>query len=438
MEQYLIYFVFFIVLFITFKKPEVSLAMLLNINIFRAIPYVNYQAPKYGYYNESDILLGAVLPILCFVIITLKVLIKNKNIKYKSDIFDIFIVLLSVIMALSILVSPSIIKSIKYTGIFLFLGTSFYFVTKLYFLNTLNKINSLAWFVGAIVFFAILFSIESLYLDSIAQYPYERMTFPGVYPIPFCLFLCLSIIIIVTYYLKPQMKFEFSKKVRLFFSLPIMAIIVFATIKTNTRGPVFAMILAFSVILFMFFRIKFNPKIILGSLLILLAGFMVLITAFDINKIAARFITLTSKNSDSFSPRLSSYLDAINVFITRPWGISVGTFSEYSSVDLISGQTAEYPHNLFMELISSFGVVGLTLSVLLIIFCLYEYNFIVRNQKGIFSQPMFFLTLVMLLFFFIETQFSFTLNTHKGWYLSMALYSVFKWDFIKKKQSNET
>ncbi|MCF8272899.1 MAG: O-antigen ligase family protein [Flavobacteriaceae bacterium] len=409
----------------------------MNINLFRAIPYVNYQAPKYGYYNESDVLLGAVLPILCFVIITLKVLINKKKINYKSDIFDVFIVLLTVIMVFSILVSPSIMESIKYTSVFLFLGAPFYFITKLYFFNTENKTKSLAWFIGAIVFFAILFSIESLYLHSIAQYPYERMTFPGVYPIPFCLFLCSAILIIVIYYMMPTMKMEFSKKAKSLFSLPILAIIAFAIIKTNTRGPVFALILAFFLVFWMFFRIKFNPKIILGSILILTIGFIVLITVFDINKIASRFITLTSKNSDSFSPRLISYLDAINVLITKPWGISVSTFGEYSSKDINSDQIAMYPHNLFMEFISSFGIVGLILCVILIIFCFNEYNFIVRNQKKIFSQSIFFLTLVMLLFYFIETQFSFTLNTHKGWYLSMALYSVFKWDFIKNNLSDE-
>lgn len=436
MEQYLIYVVFFGVLFTAIKKPEVALAILLNINIFRAIPYVDYQNPIYGYYNESDFLLGAVLPVISFLIITLRVFLKKK-IKYKVDVFDFFMALISIIMVLSILLSPNKQKSLFYTGIFFALAIPYFFVTKLYFSNTTDKIRSLNTFLVTIVFFAIAFASISLYLHNIALYPYERMTFPGVYPIPFCLFLCLAILILIIYNIKPQMKWQVHKRLRLLFSLPILAIIAFAIIKTNTRGPVFALILAFAILLLTLFRLKFNLKIVLSFLLISALGFVVLVTVFDVNEIASRFVTLTSKNSDSFSPRLVSYMDSIKIFFNNPLGISVGTFSEHSSIDLSSGQTASYPHNLFMELLSSFGVVGLLLCLSLIFFFLIEYNFVVKYQRQIFYDPMFFMVLVMLLFFFLETQFSFTLNTHKGWYLSMALYSVFKWRFIKNRIKDE-
>jgi hypothetical protein len=39
----------------------------------------------------------------------------------------------------------------------------------------------------------------------------------------------------------------------------------------------------------------------------------------------------------------------------------------------------------------------------------------------------------LLVFFFFETQFSFTLNTHKGFYLSMALYAISKFKFLKNR-----
>ena len=167
---------------------------------------------------------------------------------------------------------------------------------------------------------------------------------------------------------------------------------------------------------------------------------MTLFILFDVNEIATRFINLMPKNkeADSFASRIDTYIDSLRIFINKPFGISVGTFKEYLTGLNLNHRVDPYAHNLFLELISSFGVFGLLFSLLLIFLCLNEYNFIVKNQNKIFSKPHFFLIIVIMLFFFFETQFSFTLNTHKGWYLSMALYSVYKWDFIKQQQSNET
>ncbi|QOD59676.1 O-antigen ligase family protein [Polaribacter haliotis] len=432
METILIYFVFLSILVITLKKTAISLAILLNINLFRAIPYVNYKHPFYGYYNENDILLGAILPILCFIIIILKIFWKKKKIKYHLDVFDVFMVLLGAIMVVSILVSPNKSTSILYTGIFLILGCPFYFVTKLFFFNSKNQKKDFLLFLGSLVFFGIIFSIISLYLHSIAKYPYERMTFPGVYPIPFCLFLCMSLIILILYQIKPNFKTALSKRKKILFSLPILCVIAFSIIKTNTRGPVFATILSFVFLLLMFFRIKLNTKIIMGFIFSFFMGLVVFVTAFDFNKIAVRFINLVPKDADSLSPRILAYLDSIHLLFVRPWGISVGTFGEFYYANS-NNESGTYAHNVFMELISSFGVIGLLLSFLIIYVCLHEYNFIIKNQKKIFSDNFLFITICLFLFFFFEAQFSFTLNTHKGWYLTMALYSVFKFKLLKNK-----
>ena len=432
MEQVLIYCVLVFVIIVAIKKSSVALAILLNINLFRAIPYVDYKHPYYGYYNENDLLLGAVLPIVCLLIIILKITWKKDKIKYKVDVIDVFMLFLGLIMIISVIFSPNFSKSIYYTGIFILLGCPFYFVTKLLFLNSNNIKKQFFEFVNAIIFFAFIFSSISLYLHSIAKYPYDRMTFPGVFPIPFCLFLCLALIFLIIYYIKPSLKKALNKKAKILYTIPIIAIIIFSIIKSNTRGPVFSMFLSSIVILGMFFKIKLNIKIILAFISTLFSGLLILVTAFDINKIAMRFIDLVPEKGNSLSPRLLAYIDSIKLLINRPWGISVGTFEDfYSNKSDSSGSS--YAHNLFMELISSFGVVGLLLSFFLIYICLYEYNFIIKNQKKIFSDYLFFTTIILLTFHFFETQFSFTLSTHKGWYFSLALYSVFKFKFLKSK-----
>ena len=128
MEQFLFYALISFVVIITVYKSEISLAILLNTNLFRAIPYVDYNSPVYGYYLENDLYLGAILPASCFSIILLKLIFKNKNgrLKYRFDQFDFFILLLTLVMLASIVVSPDIIASSYYTGIFLFLGAPFF------------------------------------------------------------------------------------------------------------------------------------------------------------------------------------------------------------------------------------------------------------------------------------------------------------------------
>tara|TARA_R110002049_G_scaffold145935_1_gene308320 strand:+ start:3429 stop:4739 length:1311 start_codon:yes stop_codon:yes gene_type:complete len=432
MEQVLIYCVFFFVILVAIKKSSIAIAIILNINLFRAIPYVDYKKPYYGYYNENDLVLGAILPAICFMIILLKIFYKKDKINYQVDVIDVFMIVISLVMIISLIISPNFSKSIYYTGIFLFLGCPFYFVTKLLFSNTNNIKKQFFEFVFGLIFFAFTFSLISLYLHSIAKYPYARMTFPGVFPIPFCLFLCTASIFIIIYYIKPNFKNAITKNAKILFSLPVFAIIIFSIIKSNTRGPVFSMFLASLIVLGMFFKIKLNIKIILAFIVTSFAGLIVLVTAFDINKIAMRFIDLVPKDGNSLSPRLLAYADSIKLLLQRPWGISVGTFEDFYSNQADSAGSS-YAHNLFMELISSFGVIGLLLSLFIIYICLYEYNFIIKNQKRIFSDYLFFTTIILVTFYFFETQFSFTLSTHKGWYFALALYSVFKFKFLKAK-----
>ena len=434
MEQFLISLIFVFVLYSAFKNSALSLAIILNIVVFRAIPYVNYKYPVYGYYNENDILLGAILPIVTFLIIVFKIFFKKKKVKFHLDVFDAFMFLLTFIMITSIIISPFKTKSIYYTGIYLFLGFPFYLVTKLYFSNVVDYKKKIYQFFFSVVFFAFIFSVNSLYLHSIARYPYERMTFPGVYPIPFCLFLCLALIILLVYRVKPSFKFGLNKKQKVIFSLPVLGVVIFSIIKTNTRGPVFALILSVITLLFIFFKIKLNTKIIMGFLISLIIGVTSFFVAFDVSKVAVRFINLMPKDAESITPRLMAYIDSIKILFTRPLGISVGTFGMYySDQSSVDNDTGTYAHNLFMEFISSFGIFGVMLSLILIYILLFEYNFLIKNQQRIFSEPIFFTSIVLFFFFFFETQFSFTLNTHKGFYFSMALYSILKYKFLKQK-----
>jgi O-antigen ligase len=89
-----------------------------------------------------------------------------------------------------------------------------------------------------------------------------------------------------------------------------------------------------------------------------------------------------------------------------------------------------YPHNIFLELLTNYGIAGLILTLYLMVILLFislktwskgNRNLLLKIIASIF------------IFFFTETMFSFTLWMHKGLYLSMALYSVY-YHYDKKER----
>ena len=60
------------------KRPMLGLALLMQINIIRSLVSIDFNNPCFTCVNESDVLLGAVTPVLGLILILLRLDIRKK------------------------------------------------------------------------------------------------------------------------------------------------------------------------------------------------------------------------------------------------------------------------------------------------------------------------------------------------------------------------
>lgn len=137
-------------------------------------------------------------------------------------------------------------------------------------------------------------------------------------------------------------------KIGLFKFLICFSPVFIIMVSTGSKGPIFALVLAFSFIYFGKTK-KFltNKKTLISVAVMLFISFPVILIAYftqsDSSNIALlRVFNIFSGNSgESTSARLTLYQDALDVIANNPLGIGIGNFNQYSF--------ARYPHNIILE-----------------------------------------------------------------------------------------
>ena len=184
-----------VVLISCFKRPMLGLAFLLQINIIRGVSIIDYINPCWSCGNPPDMLLGAITPILGFVIILLRLELK-RPIKYVLDVFDGFFILAIFILFFTSIYAFNIAESLDYSLRFLFIGSGFFFITKIILINSNEYINYVKSFLLYSLWLAIVFGTIGciVYLSIGYGHGAYRMTIPSVHPIPFSQLIGLGII----------------------------------------------------------------------------------------------------------------------------------------------------------------------------------------------------------------------------------------------------
>jgi hypothetical protein len=101
-----------LILYICWWRPIAGLAVLVQINLIRAIVSLDFNNLCFRCINESDILLGAVIPLLGFVLILIKLYSKNKNLKFRLSFIDVFFVLVIFTLFYTSIFSANIAASV--------------------------------------------------------------------------------------------------------------------------------------------------------------------------------------------------------------------------------------------------------------------------------------------------------------------------------------
>ena len=192
------------------------------------------------------------------------------------------------------------------------------------------------------------------------------------------------------------------------------AFLIIILLFTNTRGVVVSLV--FSLIVAGGLYLK-KPKINKKTATIILVSSLSLIVAIiifvDIKDIFGRFY-FDAYAFESILQRFDSVFESIRIFRQNLYtGIGPTAFPTYSILP--------YPHNFILEYIVFFGIWGAILILLLTIFITELYIITAKNKKDIFYVFLF----ITFLFYFIETQLSFTLWTHKGVYFSLGLLMAY-------------
>ena len=112
-------FVGLIILYICWKKPIVGIAILIQINLIRAIVTLDFNELCFNCVNDSDVFLGALIPILGLIVILLKLYSVSENVKFKLSFIDIFFTLTIFTLFYATTFSSDIKESIVYTSKFI-------------------------------------------------------------------------------------------------------------------------------------------------------------------------------------------------------------------------------------------------------------------------------------------------------------------------------
>ena len=86
-------FIGLIILYICWVKPMVGIAILVQINLIRAVFSLDFNNLNFRSVNEPDAFFGAIIPILGLITIFLKLNSIHKKIKFKLSFIDVFFLL---------------------------------------------------------------------------------------------------------------------------------------------------------------------------------------------------------------------------------------------------------------------------------------------------------------------------------------------------------
>lgn len=409
------YLLFIIVIAVAFYRPAVALALLLQIYLLRIAVSSNIDTTCV-LTNECQMdnspLFGAILPIITFLIIIARTLFKNKGtITYQVTAFDMFFIINSIVIMAGCLWSPDFIQSIDFTGRYLLIGIPYFYISRLYFQNNNNNDASLKQFLlSNYVICFILTLIGIYYYIIIGSIP--RMTIPGSHPIPYSMMIGQGFLLACGIFFTGGQAVGMCQNWFKIFNLAMVFFFLFCQFLTNTRGITIFMGLG-ALILFLlnfqkigFFKIAVATPAVLGI-------FILILSKFDPETLFARFMN-DLEHDTSANERISAWYDSLEMLAHSPF-LGVGTDGYRYYGRLI------YPHNYFMEMATSFGILGIVLSLILVLLFAFYGQFLNQKRGGTVTYQ---LVYILALFYFLESTVSFTLWMHKGLYLWIGILTI--------------
>ena len=407
-----------LILYICWRKPIAGLAVLVQINLVRAVVSLDFNNLCFKCINESDLLLGAIIPLLGFALILVKLYSKNKNLKFKLSFIDVFFVLVIVTLFYTSIFSANMAASVAYTGRFILLASSYYFISKIIILNAEQPNKLIIDFLKVTLILGVCLGIISLILLYFSSGYVDRLTIPGVHPIPFSQLIGFAVLVIISSLIidKNLLPINIGSLVSRGLLLVFLLMVLFAS---NTKGILLSIIISFIIMLYLK-GFKISKK-----LLVLMSLVILPLTFYVVSKIGYESLferLFRSLGDNSINHRLLSYGESFEIFMRFPLtGSGPGAYDIFGYLP--------YPHNFFLENIAQYGILGIIINIyfLFMLYIIFEISNRTKHKNFIFS-----LLFILIVYFFTETMVSFTLWMHKGLYLSLGLFSGYYFNKNKK------
>ena len=407
-----------LILYICWRKPIAGLAVLVQINLVRAVVSLDFDNLCFKCINESDLLLGAIIPLLGFALILVKLYSKNKNLKFKLSFIDVFFVLVIVTLFYTSIFSANMAASVAYTGRFILLASSYYFISKIIILNADQPNKLIIDFLKVTLILGVCLGIISLILLYFSSGYVDRLTIPGVHPIPFSQLIGFAVLVIISSLIidKNLLPINIGSLVSRGLLLVFLLMVLFAS---NTKGILLSIIISFIIMLYLK-GFKISKKLLVLMCLVILP-----LTFYVVSKIGYESLferLFRSLGDNSINHRLLSYGESFEIFMRFPLtGSGPGAYDIFGYLP--------YPHNFFLENIAQYGILGIIINIyfLFMLYIIFEISNRTKHKNFIFS-----LLFILIVYFFTETMVSFTLWMHKGLYLSLGLFSGYYFNKNKK------
>ena len=352
MEIILSLFAALVILYICWWKPIVGIAVLTQINLIRAVVSLDLNDICFRCVNDSDPFLGAIIPLLGFAVILIKLYSKNKKVNFRLGFIDLFFVLTIFTLVYTTIFSADIITSVIYTSKFLLLAFSYYFIGKTILLNSNQPDKLIIEFLKTTLILGVVLGTISLILLLYEGGTVNRLTIPGVHPIPFSQLIGFAILVIISSLIidKKIFPIELGSIMLRGFLFVYLLIILFAS---NTKGILLSVFIALIIMLYLKgFRVNKKLILLMTIVIIPLVFYVIYIIGYD-NLFERLFKSL---GDDSVNHRILSYGESFEIFLKFPLtGSGPGAYDLFGFLP--------YPHNFFLENIAQYGILGLFINI---------------------------------------------------------------------------
>jgi len=368
------------------KYPEVFLALFVFAGIFKAHPALTL---------PFNLDLTAIMGLLALSLTFLEISIAKKEIRFIFTKVDLFLVGFALLVTICLIHSRDRVYGMEKTAKLVFLGilASYYFPRIILNLSDTNKlVRNIFLTITISVGIAAVLTLSGFGTDSYRSFAGSPLGWG--YSLGIAILATLTLVEITT-----------NKIWRITLSI-FIPILLTAMIMTRERGPLIALIVIASLILFWKGRFSVRSKIWFVISVSVVFSLLLIIMP---REFWHRYELLFAQNKgSSIIDRVKAYGLAIQLFVDHPLiGSGTGSFHYFHGY-------FHYPHNIFLEIGAENGILGLVLFGGFLLYLVMSYRRISRNPNiGKINKKLCYGCFLIFLFQLIGLQFSGDITSRK-------------------------